>query len=155
MDSNQNLGYLLNKAAKMAKWNLNCRLADEGITTPQWGLINDIYVNEKLCQNEEDKLCRLTPAAIAQRLHADRPTVSCMIDRLVKQNLAYRVSNPKDRRSQIILLTDRVKAMMPNLEQLSQETIECAVKGFEPEEIVLLRNLLTRIISNLDFKEQG
>ncbi|OGO77752.1 MAG: hypothetical protein A2Y23_03910 [Clostridiales bacterium GWB2_37_7] len=149
MDHCNNLGYLLNKAARMTKWDLNNALADEGITSTQFGLIKDIYFNEKRCIDEEEKLQRLTPAAIAERLNSDRPTISCMIERLVKQNLAYRISNPKDRRSQIILLTDKAKEIMPMLEFLGDKTMEKAIKGFDEHEEALLKLFLTRIIENL------
>jgi MarR family transcriptional regulator for hemolysin len=153
MNYGNNLGYLLNKAARMTKWDFNSRLADEGITSTQWGLIRDIYLNEKLCSNEEEKFVRLSPASIAERLQSDRPTVSCMIERLVRQDLAYRISNPKDRRSQEIMLTDKAKQLMPKLEALSDSTIARAVKGLTEEDIGRLKNYLTRIIDNLASQE--
>lgn len=153
MDHSNNLGYLLNKAARMTKWDLTNRLSEEGITSAQWGLLKDIYITEKLCKTEEEQMQRLTPASIAERLHADRPTVSCMIERLVKQDMAYRVSNPKDRRSQIILPTDKLKEVMPKLEQLSEITMEKAVRGFGDNEIELFKQYLNRIIDNLGNEE--
>ena len=87
MDYEKNLGYLINKAARMTKYDLNNALAEEEITSAQWGLIRDIYLTESMCGSEEEILCKLTPAAIAERLHADRPTISCMVEKLVKQDL--------------------------------------------------------------------
>ena len=149
MDCGSNLGYLLSKAARMTKWDLNNTLADEGITFPQWRLLKDIDTNENHCRNEEERLKLLTPAAIAERLNADRPTVSCMIERLVKQEYVCRLSHPKDRRSQIILLTDKAKGLMPKLELLSERILEKAVEGFDEEETLLLKKFLNRIIDNL------
>jgi DNA-binding MarR family transcriptional regulator len=150
MDYSNNLGYLINKAARHAKWDLNNSLAEEGITSAQWGLIRDIYINEGLCNSEEEKYLKLTPAAIAERLHADRPTVSCMLERLVKQGLANRITNPKDRRSQIIHLTEKAKKLMPKLEYLSEITLVKAVKGFDEDEVAQLKRYLIRVIENLN-----
>lgn len=150
MDYSDNLGYLINKASRLAKWDLNNSLAEEGITSAQWGLIRDIYINEKLCNSEEEKLQKLTPAAIAERLRADRPTISCMLERLVKQGLANRISNPKDRRSQMIHLTEKAKELMPKLEFLSDNTLERAVKGFDENEVKQLKQYLMRVIENLN-----
>lgn len=150
VDHNNNLGYLIIKTAKLVKWDFNNTLANEGITSAQWGLIRDIYANEKLCSNENDKLQRLTPAAIAERLHADRPTVSCMIERLVKQGWAYRISNPNDRRSQIILLTEKTKELMPKLECMSEKIVERAMQGFAASEKEQFKQYLVRIIENLN-----
>lgn len=152
MHYDNNLGYLLNKAARMTKWDLTNRLADYGITAAQWGLIRDVFINEKLCESEEDRFVRLTPAAIAERLQADRPTVSCMIERLVKQDWVYRRDNPKDRRSQVILLTEKTKQLMPKLDSLSEDTIAEAVKGLTEKDIEALKDCLIRIIENLGSK---
>ncbi|MDF2890676.1 MAG: transcriptional regulator [Clostridia bacterium] len=150
MDYSNNLGYLVNKAARMTKWDLNHSLAELGITSTQWGLIRDICINEKMCGNDEERLLKLTPAAIAERLRADRPTVSCMVEKLVKQGWAYRISNPKDGRSQIILLTDKAKGLIPKLEHLSESTLEKATKGFGENEVEQLKQYLMRMIENLD-----
>lgn len=149
MDYIDNLGYLINKAARMTKWDLNNSLAKLGITSAQWGLIRDIYIYENMCSSEEERLCKLTPAAIAERLCADRPTISCMIERLVKQDWAYRILNPRDRRSQIILLTDKAKELMPKLEYLSEGTLKKATKGFGENEEEQLKQYLIMMIENL------
>jgi DNA-binding MarR family transcriptional regulator len=149
MDHCDNLGYLLNKAARMTKWDLTNTLSEEGITSAQFGLIKDIYFNEKKYTDEDERLYKLTAAAIAERLNADRPTISCMIEKLVNQGWAYRISNPKDRRSHMILLTDNAKEMMPKLEFLGDRTMEKAVKGFDEKEVRQLKQYLIRMIENL------
>lgn len=149
MDCENNLGYLINKAARMTKWDLNNSLTSSGITSAQFGLIKDIYFNEKKYSDEEERLQKLTPAAIAERLNADRPTISCMIEKLVNQGWTYRISNPKDGRSQIILLTEKAKEMMPKLEFLRGKTLEKAIKGFDDNEVDKLKEYLIRIIENL------
>jgi DNA-binding MarR family transcriptional regulator len=149
MDYYDNLGYLINKAARMTKWDLNNALTDVGITSAQWGLIRDIFLTERICNNEAERLCKLTPAAIAERMHADRPTISCMVEKLVKQDFAYRVSNPNDRRSQIILLTDKAKVLIPKLMQLAEDTLEKATTGFSEEDTKQLKEYLSKVIENL------
>ncbi|MDF2839450.1 MAG: hypothetical protein K0Q99_221 [Clostridia bacterium] len=149
MEHTDNLGYQINKAARMTKWDLNNALSKFGITSAQWGLIRDICKTEQMCNSEEEQLQMLTPAAIAERLHADRPTVSCILEKLVNQGWTYRVSNPKDRRSQIILLTDKAKELIPSLEHLSEVTLEKATKGFEQNEVEQLKRYLVRVIDNL------
>lgn len=153
MDYEDNLGYLVNKAARLTKWDLNNALASVGITSAQWGLIRDIFINEENCHSEDERIQQLTAAAIAERLHADRPTVSCMIEKLVNQGWTYRISNPKDGRSQVILLTDKAKELMPQLGILSENTLEKAIKGFDDNEVLLLKQYLGRMIENLKPKK--
>jgi DNA-binding MarR family transcriptional regulator len=149
MDYKESLGYLINKAARLTKWDLNNSLTKLGITSAQWGLIRDIFITEKMCSDDEERFHKLTPAAIAERLRADRPTVSCMIEKLVKQDWAYRISNPKDRRSQIILLPEKVKELMPQLDTLSENTLRKATKDFDKNEVEQLKQYLVRMIENL------
>jgi MarR family transcriptional regulator for hemolysin len=149
MDNDGNLGYLINKAARLTKWDLNNAMSGSGVTSAQWGLIRDLFINEKKCKSEDERLHKLTAAAIAERLNADRPTISCMIERLVNQGWTYRVSNPKDGRSQMILLTDKAKEIMPRLEFFGDKTIEKAVKGFDDKEVEQLKQYLLRMIENL------
>ncbi|MDF2519630.1 MAG: putative transcriptional regulator [Clostridia bacterium] len=148
MDYNNNLGHLLSKAARMTKCDFSNRLSQYEITPAQWGVLKDISIQEALCISEEEKMHILTPAAIADRIHADRPTISGVIDRLVKQQLVNRISNPKDRRSQVILLTDKARTIIPELEALSDLTAQYAVEGFSEDEVKQFEDFLQRVIKN-------
>lgn len=139
------LGHLLLNASRRLKWSLAGRLADVGLTFPQWMVLNDIYVIEK----EKKESCYLTPASVAERLNVDRPTISGIIERLEKNSWVYRIINAEDRRSYIIMLTDKAKELMSELETLGNQAIEKAVKGFTDDELKQLKQYLQRIIDNL------
>lgn len=138
------LGHMLMSSAKLIKWDLSGRLGDVGLTSPQWMVLSDIFVHE----DSEDINLKLIPAAIAERLNIDRPTISGIIERLEKQGWVYRVNNPEDRRSYIIMLTNKAKLIMSKLDELSSLTMEQALKGFAEEEISQLKQYLHRIINN-------
>lgn len=139
----RNLGYLLNKAARITKWELNNKLNELGLTSSQFAVLRDIYTHRD-SENVQD----LTPAVIAQRLHADRPTISGIVDRLVKQGWVERVTNPEDRRSQLILLTDKTMELLPAMDAISNKTMDQAIDGFDEGEVEALKNYLMRIIDN-------
>lgn len=143
-EQEKNLGYLLNKAARLTRWELNNKLSDLGLTAAQWAVIKDIQLHEK----ETDQYQYLTAAAIAQRLNNDRPTMTGIIQRLIKNEWVFRRVNPVDGRSQIVLLTDKARALIPKMEQLSEETMQVAMKGFTPHETAVLTQALLRIIEN-------
>ncbi|WHH56983.1 MarR family transcriptional regulator [Petroclostridium sp. X23] len=140
-----NLGHLLNKAARLNKWELNKRLVELDLTLPQFIVLKDINFQEQRARDVEN----LTAASIAQRLHIERPTISGVIARLMKKDLVYRVENPEDRRSQLIRLTEKAKALMVELEVICSDTTNRAVKDFSEAEINNLKAYLLRIISNL------
>lgn len=143
--NDRNLGYYLSKASRLTKWVLNSRLAELGLTASQWSVLKDIYVNERLQGDQQD----FTPASIAQRLHSDRPTISGIVERLVKQGWLLREENPNDRRSQLIRLTEKAWELMPRLEEEGYGVMELAVVDFNEEELRELKKYLNRIINNL------
>lgn len=139
------LGHMLLDSSRRLKWNLAGRLADVGLTFPQWMVLNDIFTSGDL----SDANLSLTPAAISERLNVDRPTISGIIERLEKSSWVYRAVNPEDRRSCIIMLTDKAKELMDELAELSRLTMEQAIKDFDESEITQLKQYLRRIIDNL------
>lgn len=138
----QNLGYLLAKAARLTKWKLNEQLARLGLTAAQWGLLQDVYYSSQ--HNQE-----LTPAAIAERLFSDRPTVSGVIQRLVDSGWLVKQPNPCDRRSQTVMLTHKAHDKISELQQLSDHILQQALKDFSAEEQRMLDKFLQRIIENV------
>ena len=81
MEAEHNLGYLLNKSTLLLKWELGKKLLNYDLTVPQWSVLRDLYVQEML--SEQERL--ITPAHVAERLLADRPTISGVIERLSKK----------------------------------------------------------------------
>lgn len=142
MNREANLGYLLSKAARLTKWELNNRLTDIGLTSTQWGLLHLLY-------QYKDTDFVATPAAIAEKLHSDRPTISGIIDRLNKNGWILRQTNPDDRRSQLISLTEKTLGLVSEMERLSDETMNSAVSDFSKKELEELARYLSRIINNL------
>lgn len=138
-------GYLLNTSARLLKWEFNHKLKDYGLTTTQWAIIKDLH-EQQLRNTESDNL---TPAAIANRLRLDRPTISGVLDRLAEQKFVSRSPNPTDRRSQIIHLTNKASELVFQLNKLSIEVMETALIDFSEAEHFQFKNFLTRIISNL------
>ena len=70
-----NLGYLLHKVSIMTKTELSNQLKEYKITAQQWSVLR-IYL---FIQMEP-------PAMIAERLLADRPTVTGIIQRLLQKD---------------------------------------------------------------------
>lgn len=139
----ENLGFLLNKATRLMKWELDKGLKVYGLTTPQWSVLIDLALNE------HEVALSLSPAAIAERLNTDRPTMSGVIDRLVKKGLVTSAINPEDRRSQIIRITAEAKVLLPELMNLSNSILNRAVSNLTTEEKENLKKSLYKIILTL------
>lgn len=139
-----NFGYLLNKAARFMKWELSKRLEQHEVTASQWSVLKDLHLHEK---DENAQSC--TAAAIADRLNIDRPTMSGIISRLNKNGWIETAVNPEDKRSQLVKLTDKSRDILSVLEELSNEIVEQALRGFSQEEVEMFKSFLKRIINNL------
>lgn len=143
-DSN-NLGYLLNKSTKMLKNKFNDKLKEFDLTLSQWSVLRDVYSQEL----SDKELKDISPASVAQRLYINRPTMSGIMDRLLKKGWIIATTNQNDRRSQIISLTEKSKNLMIELDELGDDVVELAVQGFTESEIMQLKAYLSRIIKNL------
>ena len=141
----KDIGYILHKAAMSAKCNFSNKLNVLGITPGQFTVLKEIYYYQ---QNNIN--LGLSPASIAARLEIDRPTASGIIDRLEAQGWVERLDNPDDKRSYIIIATEKTVDKLQELEAIHFESVNTIVKGFTKEEIDSLKNLLLRVKANFD-----
>lgn len=142
-NNSKDIGYILHKVAMLAKSNFSNKLNDIGITPAQFSVLKVIHY----CQ--EDNI-NSSPASIADCLEIDRPTASGIIDRLEAQGWVKRLDNPIDKRSFIIIATEKAVNKFEEIEAISCESFTTMVSGFTQEEIVSLRNLLLRVKANYD-----
>lgn len=140
-----NIGYLIQLSAKLMKGNLQKRLEKENFTVAQWAVIKDIQMQQ---QNNASIEC-FTAVAIADRLDMDKPTISGIINRLLEKGFVQKKLHPKDKRAQIIELTETTLTILPRLEDLSEATIDEALQQFNDNEKEKLALYLTKLIINL------
>lgn len=146
MIKDRDIGYILHKAAMLAKNNFTNKLNAAGLTPGQFLVLKEIYYHQRNTGESG-----LSPACIADRLECDRPTISGIIDRLENQNWIGRIHNPGDKRSYLITLTDKAVGNLKDLEEIASENQNKIIDGFTEEEIMSLKNYLLRIVDN--FKE--
>lgn len=146
VDCADDIGYLLNKAARLSKLKVNQKLSEFGLTFPQLLIIKHLVE----INSQDQKSLAQTPAAIAEHLGYDRPTITGIIDRLVKQNFVSRQANPNDRRSQTITLTQKSLELIQKIDIFFAEVNQRTMTGFQNLEIGEIKAYLLRIINNLD-----
>lgn len=146
MECTDDVGYLLNKAARLSKLKVNQKLSEIELTFPQFLVVKHLDQNNP---GEPELLCH-TPASIAEHLGYDRPTITGIIDRLVKQGFVLREINPADRRSQTITLTQKSQDLIEKMDNYFEEVNDQTLTGFQIAERQTLKNYLLRLIDNLD-----
>ncbi|ASZ18573.1 MULTISPECIES: MarR family winged helix-turn-helix transcriptional regulator [Bacillus] len=137
-----NLGYLLNKVSVMTKTELTNQLKVYKVTAQQWAVLKDISLHPT----------GTTPAMIAERLFADRPTVTGIIQRLLQKDWIITKHNPNDKRSHLVFLTDKANSLLNELEHISNDVIRISIKDIPKDEIEITIGVLQNMIQNLKLK---
>lgn len=108
------------------------------ITTEQWTVLSCLWDKDKIIQQD---ICDLT--------QKDKPSVTRLIDNLEKKNLVMRVSDPSDRRNNLILLTPRGGAMRQKTTEVVHDIVNHTLEDISDEELGRAKDVLLRIMHNL------
>src|SRR5580698_2983106 len=96
----------------------------------------------------------LSQRELAQTVGVEQPTMAETIVRLVRDGLVQRDPNPDDKRSTGISLTRLSRARFPKARAVLIESEREAMAGLSDDEKALLRDLLKRVLDNLETGEQ-
>jgi DNA-binding MarR family transcriptional regulator len=137
-----NYGFILEKTGKKIKQSLQKRFVERGfdITVDQWVILNELYLHGT--QNQVD-LC--------ERVFKDAPTVTRMIELLVKKELILREPCPNDRRKFRISLSRQGRSLV---QQLLPEVVafrKTGWNGLTQNDIAQLKRITQKIFDNLEY----
>jgi len=137
---NQSLGYKLNYSARLIANRLNRKFKEHhfDITHEQWQLIVRLWEEDGQTQN-----------TLASQTQKDEPSVSRLINNMVKRKLVRRTPHPTDRRTNLIYLTPQGKKMKDDLIALAKESTAEATSGIDPQELAICMRVLGQVIENL------
>ena len=114
--------------------------AAEGIeiSTEQWSVLACLWKKDKVTQQE---LCDLTSK--------DKPSMTRLIDKLEMRNLVTRVSDHKDRRTNLIHLTNAGNELKLKATEIVHQITEKTLNHITEEELNTIRIVLKKIMTNL------
>lgn len=138
MEIQQSLGYLLNTSARLIKRKLDIQLKNYDITTAQWAALKLLSMEDNLSQAE-----------IADKLNADRATCGAVIDKLISKGLLQKELFENDRRSFRVKILPPALTIVKEVTLLAENVNISAVEGLSDNEINILTQCLTTIISNM------
>ena len=131
----QTVGYLMGLINRTGHMYTNEHLKIQGIGRGQVP-----YLMELSCCNG------VTQDYLAKKVQMDKSTVARAIKKLEAGGFVYRQQNPKDKRENLVYITDSGRAINPMVKALSGQWMEKMTKGLSEEE---LENLLT-ILEKMD-----
>jgi DNA-binding MarR family transcriptional regulator len=133
-----NLGYLVNRTARLMAQMYSRRLQRHGVALAQWAILLFLYAKDGQTQRELSRVVAIEP-----------PTVARTIDRMVRDGLVRREPHPHDGRATRIRLTPRALALREELATESMAGNEFAARVLSAEQQETLKTLLRRVIDGL------
>ena len=130
------LGYHLRRAQAAVFNDFMRTMAEDQITPGQFGVLTLIDRNPDLNQS-----------ALARVLGIERSTMVAVIDRLEERRLVARHESVSDRRSNVLGLTARGKALLAAAKPKVRRHEKHIAAGLEPGEVTALVDFLRRISS--------
>lgn len=116
----------------------NLRNNDIPFTPEQWTILDVLWEHDKVTQKY---ICEMTCK--------DKPSMTRLIDNLVKMGLINRNFDPNNRRSNIISLTPAGKKLKGPTAIVINKTLNEVFNGITSEDIEFGQNLLRRIFDNM------
>ena len=115
----------------------NFRMNGLDITPEQWTVLIFLWEKDGVTQQE---LCNAT--------FKDKPSMTRLIDNMEKQHLVVRISDKKDRRTNLIHLTKDGKRLEDKARLVANLTLKEALKGLTLEELSISQEVLRKIFTN-------
>ncbi|MDP4134217.1 MAG: MarR family transcriptional regulator [Bacillota bacterium] len=108
------------------------------LTTSQWAVI-------KLLDSKKE----LTQAELADQLSGDRATAGTVIFNLIEKGYVEKKLKPGDRRSYVVSLTQKSRAIVKDIELKAEKISELALKDIDEHDTEIFFRALKKIIENL------
>lgn len=139
-DFHNNLGPLVGMTARGMRRQLNRRLLEAGYeVTAEQLIIMAVLGRQDECNQQW----------IAEICGKDKTSTTRMIDTMERNGLVQRVADRKDRRQNLIILTDKGRAEKEQMMTHIVATHEQATLTIPPEELKVCKAVLRRVLSNL------
>jgi DNA-binding MarR family transcriptional regulator len=135
----QNLGYLARYAHRAFVKALAGELASHGLLTAQWSVLRILWDIEGLTQVE-----------LADRMRVEKASLTGVLDGMERAGLIKRSRNADDRRKINITLTAQGRRLKAEVLPYAAKISRKATRGMSEAETAQLRQLLAKLIQNLE-----
>ncbi|MGR5337091.1 MarR family winged helix-turn-helix transcriptional regulator [Vibrio gigantis] len=91
-----------------------------------------------------------TAIDIAHYLNRDKAQVTRLVNALINQELVKKSPNPEDKRSQLLILTDKGQEVMSKVSDLDRDMLKRMTKGMTEDELEQFRKIAKKMAQNLE-----
>ena len=96
---------------------------------------------------------RLSQTELARWARVEQPTMAQLLARMERDGIIRRESDPHDRRSSLISLTDQARANLPAGRAILEAGNREAMRGLSEEEVATFIRLLRHVLANTEEME--
>lgn len=89
-------------------------------------------------------------SVLAKRLNVSTPTITGILDRLVRQELTYRADDPRDRRVVLNALTDKGREVIEQLQPLDAGRLSRAIEKLSRDQQNALASALADLVDAVE-----
>lgn len=141
VSSENKYNLLSGRVALLLNRFLSQQFKNKGIslTREQWSVLAVLWKTDGCSQQ-----------MIANSTSRDKPSVTRLIDNLVKEGYVKRKSHENDRRLNLIFLTEKGKKVEKSVIEIVDDTIEKATNGLSDEQIIAIRDAFQVVYDNLN-----
>jgi DNA-binding MarR family transcriptional regulator len=137
-DQRRNIGLRLTVLARLMRSKFDRIVSDLNVTRSQWAMIAVV-----------SRRPGATQRTIAEALEMSEASAGRLIDRLCADGLLERRDRDDDRRARAVYLTKAAEPLLAKLAEIARKGEEEMFKGFSPDEIDRLEDLLDRLYANI------
>ncbi len=91
-----------------------------------------------------------TAIDIAHFLNRDKAQVTRLVNALINQELVKKSPNPEDKRSQLLVLTNKGEEIMTKVSNIDREMLQRMTKGMAEDELEQFRKVANKMAKNLE-----
>ena len=131
---------ILNGKVSMAinrKLSRNFRQEGIDISPEQWTILLSLWEKDGVTQQE---LCNAT--------FKDKPSMTRLIDNMERQHLVVRISDKKDRRTNLVHLTKTGRELEGKAFVIANQTLKEGLEGVSMEDLKIAQEVLRKIFQN-------
>lgn len=89
-------------------------------------------------------------SVLARKLNVSTPTITGILDRLVKHEFTYRTDDPRDRRVVLNALTDKGREVIEHLQPLDSTRLTRAIESLSDEQQRSVRSALSTLVDAVE-----
>ena len=91
-----------------------------------------------------------TAIDIAHFLNRDKAQVTRLVNALINQELVKKSPNPEDKRSQLLVLTNKGEEIMTKVSNIDREMLQRMTKGMNEDELEQFSQIARKMAQNLE-----